>query len=133
MSSPHCISNSKKYALLLEQAACCFGFFLKSMCGARVRILKLVWFWLLWGVITAATLEPQHPKSWNKQGKHILWCVPAVTCAREQQGLAALQGEVTWESRAGCKASRAELGVATRFSQESTSAGKSLVMRQAQG
>lgn len=69
------------------------------------RISKLVWFWLLWGV------QSQQPKPQSEQGKPTPWCVSG-----EQQGLAAVQGEVTWDTSAGCKPSRAGPGVAMRFS-----------------
>lgn len=115
MSRPCCISTRKRDALLLEQAACCFGFFLRPMCGAGY------WSWFGFSccgeqsLLLLFNLSIQIPGASRGRifcGENWLPCKGSPAQAANQAGQTC--------------------GVVTRFSQASRSPGKSLVMRQAQ-
>lgn len=118
-SRPCCISTRKQDALVLEQGACCFGFFLRPMWGAGY------WSWFgfnCWGDQSLLLLFNRSIQRPGASRGSLFFGEDWLPCKGRWPGSpaqAANQAGQTW-------------GVVTRFSPASRSPEKSLVMRQTQ-
>lgn len=119
MSRPCCTSTRKQDALLLEQAACCFGFLLRPMCGAGY------WSWFgfsCWGEQSLLLL-------FNRSIQR-----PGASRGSMFFGEDWLRYKGRWPGSPARAANQAgqTWRMVPRFSQASRAPEKSLVMRQAQ-